>query len=47
MLKEVWGHLPARVREQMQNSASEQFLSKYEELIEKYYERLTEDSDFR
>ena len=44
MLKEVWGHLPARVREQMQNAASEQFLPKYEAMIEQYYERLTEDS---
>lgn len=47
MLKEVWGHLPVRVREQMQNAASEQFLSKYEELIENYYERLTQDTDAR
>lgn len=47
MLKEVWGHLPVRVREQMQNAASEQFLSKYEPLIEKYYERLTQDTDAR
>ncbi len=47
MLKEVWGHLPVRVREQMQNAASEQFLSKYEALIEKYYERLTEDAEDR
>ncbi|MCA9220176.1 MAG: hypothetical protein KDA71_07590 [Planctomycetales bacterium] len=42
MLDEVWGHLPARVREQMQNATVEQFLPKYERLIEEYYKRLAE-----
>lgn len=42
MLKDVWGHLPARVREQMQNASREQSLSKYDRLIEQYYRRLAE-----
>lgn len=42
LIKEIWGHLPARVREQMQNATDEQFLPKYEKLIEEYYRRLAE-----
>lgn len=36
----VWGHLPPRVREQMQSSFNERFLPKYDELVRKYYEAL-------
>lgn len=43
MLKEVWGHLPPRVREQMQSGSVERFLPKYEKLIEDYYKRLAEE----
>ena len=42
-LKQVWGHLPARVREQMQSGMAEEFLPKYERLIEQYYQRLAEE----
>jgi hypothetical protein len=42
MLKRVWGHLPTKVREQMQSGAIEEFLPKYEKLIEAYYSRLAE-----
>lgn len=42
MVKEVWGHLPVRIREQMQNVSEEQFLPQYEKLIEEYYRRLAE-----
>ena len=42
MMKRVWGHLPARNREQMQSSISEEFLPKYERLIGQYYSRLAE-----
>jgi hypothetical protein len=41
--RDIWGHLPSRVREQIQSSAIEEFLPKYEELIEAYYRRLSED----
>jgi hypothetical protein len=43
VLRRVWGHLPEKVREQMQSSVSEQFLPQYERLIEEYYKRLAED----
>ncbi len=43
MLNEVWGHLPAKVRDQLQSSAPEEFLPKYEKLIEEYYKRLAEE----
>ena len=43
MLKHVWGHLPPKVREQMQSGAIEEFLPKYEKLIEDYYSRLAKD----
>lgn len=43
MLKEVWGHLPPKMREQMQAGRPEEFLPKYERLIEDYYKRLAEE----
>ena len=43
MFKEVWGQLPPKLREQMQSGLAEQFLPKYETLIEAYYKRLAED----
>jgi len=42
MADQVWGHLPARFREQLHASVTEQFLPQYEHLIEKYYNRLAE-----
>jgi hypothetical protein len=46
-LRRFWGHLPDKVREQMQASMSEQYLPKYERLIEDYYKRLAEDTPAR
>lgn len=43
VLRRFWGHLPEKMREQMQSSLGEQFLPKYERLIEDYYLRLAED----
>jgi hypothetical protein len=43
MVKRVWGHLPEKVRGQMQNVSMENFLPKYEKLIEEYYKRLAEE----
>ena len=40
LLKELWGHLPEREREQVLNAQIEQFLPKYELLIEAYFKRL-------
>jgi hypothetical protein len=44
LLKEVWGHLPERVRRQMQSGTPEEVLPKYQKLIEEYYKRLAEDA---
>ncbi len=46
-LKDLWGHLPTRLREEMINSLREQFLPKYEVQIEKYFKRLAEDPNDR
>ena len=43
LVKQVWGHLPDKVRDQMQNASVESFLPKYEKLIEEYYKRLAEE----
>lgn len=44
LVKQVWGHLPEKVRDQMQNVGVENFLPKYEKLIEDYYRRLAEET---
>jgi hypothetical protein len=43
LVREVWGHLPDKVRERMQTVNVEEFLPKYEKLIEAYYQRLAQD----
>ena len=40
MLKDVWGHLPPHLRQQMEQSANEEFLPKYESEISEYYRSL-------
>lgn len=47
LMKDVWGQLPAREREQMLQSPPEQFLPKYELLLEKYYKRLADEQQHR
>ena len=42
VLRRMWGHLPDKARDQMQSSLSEEFLPKYQRLIEEYYKRLAE-----
>jgi hypothetical protein len=44
-LNNMWGHLPQRVRNQLQAPRSEQFLPKYERTIEEYYLRLAEEQE--
>lgn len=41
-LREVWGHLPPKLREAMQNIRADEFLPKYDRLIEDFYRRLAE-----
>lgn len=43
LFQRAWGNLPAQVRERMRSAAQEQFLPKYETLIEDYYKRLAEE----
>jgi len=43
VLKRVWGELPEREREQMLELPVEEFLPKYELLIESYFKRLAEE----
>jgi hypothetical protein len=47
MLKETWGNLPSRAREQMLQNTPERFLPQYELLIERYYKRLAEEQSPR
>lgn len=39
----IWGHLPEKLREEMQSALGEAFVPKYERLIEQYYRRLAEE----
>lgn len=41
----VWGHLPERVRSQMQSRMVEEFLPSYRQQIEAYYRALLEEGD--
>lgn len=41
-LREVWGHLPPKLREAMENVKADEFLPKYDRLIEEFYRRLAE-----
>jgi hypothetical protein len=43
LVRHLWGHLPERSREQVLQSFSDEFLPKYEQEIEKYYRRLSEE----
>ena len=43
LVKQVWGHLPDRARQEMQNATVEDFLPKYQQAIEDYYRRLAEE----
>jgi hypothetical protein len=45
VVKDLWGHFPARSREQMMQSFSDEFLPKYELEIEAYYRRLSEERE--
>jgi len=43
MLKQLWGELPERQREQMLQLPVEEFLPEYEGMIEDYFERLSQE----
>lgn len=42
MIKDVWGHLPPAIREQLSQMSSEKYLPKYEDQVRRYYESLAE-----
>jgi hypothetical protein len=44
-MKDAWGNLPERIREQMMQTSVDEFLPKYELLIEKYFQRLSEEEN--
>jgi hypothetical protein len=37
LYKDIWGHLPETVRQEMDQYSREQFMAKYHELLEQYY----------
>ena len=43
VIKQVWGELPEKERQQMLQTSVEEFLPKYADLIERYFKRLAED----
>ena len=46
-IEELWGYLPARIQAQLRGAAADQFLPKYERLLEAFYRRLAEQADER
>jgi hypothetical protein len=47
LAKDVWGHLPPQLREQLLNVYTEKYLPKYEDLVRAYYEALAEQQRAR
>lgn len=43
VIKQVWGELPEKERQEMLESSVEEFLPKYADMIERYFKRLAED----
>lgn len=39
----IWGHLPAQLRQQIQSPLQEEFLPRYERVIQEYYKRLANE----
>lgn len=42
--KDIWGHLSAMMRQEMNQQAKESFLPKYREMLERYYTNIAENS---
>ena len=40
VVKEVWGHLPDKLRQQVSQYYKEQFMPKYSDLLKQYYSSL-------
>ena len=44
MAKDVWGHLPPGLRQELLNIFSERYIPKYDEQVRRYYEALAEEN---
>lgn len=44
LIRDTWGHLPPRAREELQSVSGEDFLPKYHRMIERYYRRLADEA---
>lgn len=44
MAKDVWGHLPPGVRQELLNIFSEKYIPKYDDQVRRYYEALAEEN---
>lgn len=44
LAKDVWGHLPLGLRQELLNIFSEKYIPKYDEQVRRYYEALAEES---
>ncbi len=42
LVRDAWGHLPPRLREQLLNSRSDQYLPRYDGLVRRYFESLAQ-----
>ena len=47
LVRAVWGHLPAKLKEEMEQAAKESELPKYRVLIERYFRAIAEQNDSR
>ena len=42
LYKDIWGHLPETLRQEMNQYSREQFMAKYNELLKQYYATIAE-----
>ena len=42
LYKDVWGHLPETLRQEMDQYSREQFMAKYADLLKQYYATIAE-----
>ena len=47
LVRAVWGHLPEKLREEMQQAFKESDLPKYRPLIEQYFRAIAEQNESR
>jgi len=47
IVRHVWGHLPEKMKEEMQQAFKENNLPKYQQLIEQYFRAIAEQNSSR